>query len=79
MHKNDVCGHTRGGQKSALGILPQEPFTLFCEIDGLSHWPGALQISWADWPASPRILLVSASPVQGYRRVLSHTAFESEF
>lgn len=33
--------------------------------DRVSHWPGAHQVGWAVWPASPRHPPVSANPASG--------------
>lgn len=49
--------HPCEGQKSTLGIVPQEPPTFFFLRQGISLEPGTHKLVWASWQKALEILL----------------------
>lgn len=67
-----VCVPACRGQRSALGIAPQVPSTLFSESRSLTEtWSSVL-----GWLASePQNLSISSPQFWGYKHMLPHLAF----
>lgn len=62
--------HACKGQKSALCIAPQEPFSLFLRQDLWLDWRLSIRLGW---PASPRSCLFPPSPQHLLANACPHT------
>lgn len=71
-----ACVHMCRGQRTALGVIPQTPTTLwvfswlFNLWDKIFPWHRAHQADKADWPVSPCILPDSTSAILGLHHML---------